>query len=132
MSNNYIYSTLTADNAYAIYENNPNADIPVIERKILIKGGANVADRKTLYTPKGVVTQVSDEDLALLEKDYSFQQHVKNGFIKVERHEAPVEKIVADMTPKDKSAPKTPNDFLKDHEVSADGEAPVMSKKGRR
>lgn len=109
---NYVYSTLTADNAYAVYARNPNQDVPVIERSILIKGGNGVAT-KHLVTPRGVVTEVNDEDMELLEKDYHFQQHKLNGFITVEKKEIAVDKAIKNMAPKDKSAPKTPADYKK-------------------
>lgn len=105
----YIYSTLTASTVYAKYAPSGNRDIPVIERKVMINGGANIAD-KHMVTPKGVVTQVTDEELALLENDYHFQEHVKHGFITVEKKHAAVEKVVKNLTEKDKSAPLTPED----------------------
>lgn len=108
----YVYSTLTADNAYAVYAHNPNQDLPVIERSILVKGGNGVAT-KHLVTPRGVVTEISDDDMELLEKDYHFQEHKRLGFITVEKKEIPVEKAIKNMAPKDKSAPKTPADYKK-------------------
>lgn len=109
---NYVFSTLTANTAYAIY-NYESHDLPIIEKQIVIKGGANLAD-KNLVTPQGVMTEVSDEDLALLEQDYHFKDHIKNGFIKVEKRKAEVEKAVKDMKDKDRSAPLTDKDFEKD------------------
>ncbi len=58
----YVYSTLTCDNNFAVYSNTPNQDIPVIHKTILIKGGHRVAT-KSLYTPRGVVTEISDDDM---------------------------------------------------------------------
>lgn len=107
----YIYSTLTCDNAYTIYDlDHKSKDIPKILRKILIKGGCGVAT-KHLFTPKGIMTQVSDEDLALLEKDSNFINHRDNGFIHVEKRNIDIEKAIKNMAPKDGSAPKTPADY---------------------
>lgn len=108
----YIYSTLTADTAYAVYAGNKNQDLPIIERTILIKGGNGVAT-KHLVTPRGFVTEVDETDMELLEKDYHFCEHRRLGFITVEKKEISVEKAIKNMAPKDKSAPKTPADYKK-------------------
>jgi len=105
----HIYSTLSADTAYAIYVNNDVKSLPVIERSILIRGGANVSN-KHFVTPKGVVTQISPEDYQLLQADYHFCEHLKHGFISVEKSNVAIEKVVKNMTPKDEAAPKTPED----------------------
>ncbi|EEV4189247.1 TPA: hypothetical protein PN979_003150 [Escherichia coli] len=106
----YIYSTLTGSQAYQVYRNG-GADLPIAERAILVAGGANLAD-KNFITPKGVVTTVSDEDLALLKQNPVFQLHKSNGFIVVEEKPAPVEKVASDMEARDESAPLTDNDFI--------------------
>ncbi len=108
----YVYSTLSASVSYAIYEKS-GGDLPTRTRAVTIKGGANVADRKT-DTPRGIVTEVTDEDLAVLEASPVFQAHKKNGFIVVVPKEIKIEKAVADMVEKDKSAPLTPDDFVSD------------------
>ena len=107
---NYVYSTLTCSTNYAIYEK--TNDLPKLVKKILIVGGKGVAT-KNLYTPKGIVTEVSDEDLELLEKHYSFIEHKENGFILVEKKNVNLEKVVANMAEKDASAPLTPKDYEK-------------------
>ena len=56
----YIFSTLTGGQDYCLYERIVNGNV-ILKKKISINGGANVANKK-LYTPKGVVTSVSDED----------------------------------------------------------------------
>jgi hypothetical protein len=111
MSNNYIYSTASQTTDFAIYTPTGPQQNSRIERVITIKGGANVATRyPNLSTPLGVVTQVSDEDLAVLEKDYHFQQAVKHGFYTVDKRKADPEKVAKNMAPKDRSAPRTPDD----------------------
>lgn len=107
----YIYSTLTCDNAYAVYEPSTDAtQISIIKRTILIKGGHGVAN-KYVQTPRGVVTEVSDEDFAALQLDAHFQQHVKNGFITYEKSKADTESVAKNMQDRDASAPLIPDEF---------------------
>lgn len=107
----YIYSTASCSTDYAIYKKNSSRDLGLVERKITIKGGANVATKfPNIYTPKGVVTRVSDEDLAILEQDPNFIQHRDNGFLTIDKKEIEIEKVVGDMQKQDKSAPRTPDD----------------------
>lgn len=114
----YIYSTMSADVAYVGFMSSP-AGIKTPAKRIIIAGKANVADKR-LETPKGKVTEVSDEDYAVLQEIPLFQLHQKNGFIKIESRKREVEKVVtADMEAKDKSAPKTKTDYKS--KKSADG-----------
>ena len=94
----YVYSTLTNDQIYTLWrpskeEGKPNVAI----KKVQIKGGHGRMG-KNLVTPLGVVTEVTDEELDALQKCTAFVDHVKAGFIKVEKK-------------KDASAQKTPLDF---------------------
>lgn len=115
----YIYSTMSADVAYVGFISSP-AGIKTPAKKIIIAGKANIADKR-LDTPKGKVTEVSDEDYTALQEIPLFQLHVKNGFIKVENRKKDTDKATKDMTEKDKSAPKTPSDYPK-------GEVPKTGK----
>lgn len=109
MSGYYVYSTLSNDQAYAGWAKPNENSLPVRTKTVLIKGGANVAN-KTLVTPKGVPNAISDEDLEFLKKNRHFVDHMKRGFIKIgKRGEA--DKVAKDMTAKDQSAPRTPDDF---------------------
>jgi hypothetical protein len=113
---NYIYSTLTSSQKIPRYKDGGSKEIGVIEKFVLIKGGANLAHGNSLngglglMTPKGVVTEVSDEDLEFLEANGSFKRWVERGFIRVEKREKSLESMVKTMTQKDQSAPKTPDD----------------------
>lgn len=109
----YVFSTLTNDTAYAEYEKG-GGDLPVLKKKVLIKGGANVANNR-LITSQGVMTKVSDEDLAFLKANKVFQMHFDKGFIKVTKLGGDPDKAARDMTGEDASAPRTPNhpDYLK-------------------
>jgi hypothetical protein len=106
----YVYSTMTGPVEYAIWARG-GGDIPTIRKSVRIEGGANVAD-KHLYTPRGVLTIISEEDYDILQQDGVFQIHKENGFITVEQSQASsIERAVADMESQDNSAPLTPNDF---------------------
>jgi hypothetical protein len=50
--------------------------------KISVKGGAGVADKKTLLTPQGVATPVSAEELKGLKLNPVFLAHEKKGLLK--------------------------------------------------
>lgn len=115
----HIASTLTADVDYAVYAKRSDPSGPhTVLKKIRIKGGANVANRKHLLadsvlTPRGVVTPISDEDLAILEQDEVFQTHKRNGFVEVIKSaSAPSgDKAAKNLEPKDPSAPFSPEDY---------------------
>lgn len=81
MAKNYIHSTASQPMVYPIYAG--GTDRPVKVKEIRINGKANVVDPRTLVTPTGVVTEVSDEDLELLKKSAAFQRHVARGFLRV-------------------------------------------------
>lgn len=104
----YIYSTLTADQEYRGYTG--NKDVPAVKWSVVIKGGANIAS-KNLVTPKGTLTTVSDEEMALLESNAAFKRHVERGFLTIEKKKAEVEEVTKNMKKKDQSAPKTEADF---------------------
>lgn len=125
----YVYSTLTCDNNFAIYAQNSNKDLPVVERSILIKGGHGIAT-KQLYTPRGIMTEISDEDMEILLKDYHFKEQVSHGFITYEKRKVEPEKAVANMTEKDGSAPKTPANYEKG-ENSTESTPVYKAKKGK-
>lgn len=121
----YIYSTLAADTGYATYSKG-GADLPVMEHVIYVKGKAGVADHHFI-TPRGVVTSVTDEELAQLEQNPVFKLHKENGYITVESKQHDVEKVVADMKGRDVSAPLVPEDY--DPEKA--GAKPETGKRGR-
>lgn len=112
---NYVFSTLATDMSYVNWHS-PGVGIPPMEGKhVNIQGGAGVAQKgkpgSEFWTPLGRVTEVSDDDLALLERNEVFQLHQKNGFITVRAKSIDVEKAVADMNRKDNSSPRTEADY---------------------
>ncbi len=112
----FVYSTLTCDNAYTLYEKTPPEQLSKPRRSIIIKGGANVANKHVL-TAKGIVTQVSEADMEILKQNDHFMLHHKNGYITWEKHKEDPERVAKDMKAKDAGAPKVPEDF-KDKNLS--------------
>ena len=120
---NYVYSTLSSPVTYVIYAPKIATQMEnVAAHRITINGGANIANN-VLYTPKGIATSVSDEDIEMLEKDPVFIQHKKNGFVTVSKSRKDADIVARDMKEKDSSAPVTPEDFAG---RDADGDAVPM------
>lgn len=119
MAKNYITSTMSQDVEYPVYlasslatdDKNQKGRPAVTKGSITIQGGANVASLTVaagrIVTPQGVQTVVEDDVLAELRKNHVFNLHEKNGYIKVTKSAASVEKIIKDMTAKDPSAQPT-------------------------
>lgn len=110
----YIVSSLSADNRYAFYEKT-SGNVLRVKKEILIKGGANVTDKKTLLTPHGAVTEVSEQDLELLKTNIGFKNHLEKGFLKIVEtdNKYKAEETAEKMGTKDKSAQRTPADYAK-------------------
>jgi len=121
----HVYSTLSSGMKYCQYANG-GGDLPIVEKQVYIKGGTGIRAEHNgkdmgITTPEGIVTEVSEEELAILEANPVFQIHKKNGFVIVvneskktfEKATVPSEmkKVVGDMQKKDKSAQKIPEDF---------------------
>lgn len=112
----HIYSTLANGQAYTVY-------LPKVEEKsqaarkfkqqVVIKGGAGVAS-KNLITPRGVRTEITDQEYGAIADHFCFRHHVKEGFIVVEKVKANANKVARDMNDSDGSAPKTEDDFPRD------------------
>lgn len=102
----YIYSTISADVNYSVESGD----------KILIAGKANVANRN-IITPRGTMTRVTDEQIALLKRNHVFQKHLENGFLTIESKKGEADKVASNMTPRDTSAPDTGNDMLMDDDI---------------
>ena len=112
----YLYSTLTADQNYTVY-NESTSSVPKVVKKIFVNGRANVSN-KVLATPRGSVTKVTQEELDLLQKNDVFKIHVKKSHITIEKMDTDVDKVVSNMEKKDSSAPMTPQtDTLPKQEI---------------
>ena len=120
---NYVYSTLSNDQVYTSYKAGPNG-VNLADAKIFIAGQANITT-KHFVTPLGMVTEVTDEQLAILRTNEVFKLHEANGFIKVEKRKTDADVAAADMQGRDQSAPLVEQDFKED-------EAPVTNKRSRK
>lgn len=111
----YITSTMSASVNYAIY-GKTEGGLPVVKKEIVISGGANVMNKKLLVTPNGVVTKVTDDELAMLKEHPLFKLHEKNGYVRVS-NENPQEDVMKvdtkDMQGKDASAQRVDSDYTK-------------------
>lgn len=105
----FVFSTLTTDQKYVKYLPSGN-DIPVEGPSVYIHGGANVASKR-LITPRGAVTEVDDDELALLNDCDLFKLHVANGFITVSTSKPDEDAAAADQTSRDQSSPLVPEDY---------------------
>lgn len=117
----YVYSNLSNNQNYTTWvkpmkgqEGAPNRK----EKSVLINGQANVVNKSTMITPQGVLTIVSEEDMAVLEACPMFKRHLDAKFISVQDKEFKSNDVAKDLKKKDKSAPLTPAD-LKERGVDA-------------
>jgi hypothetical protein len=104
----FVFSTLSNDNAYSNYSEAPNGGQPVPVETVTIKGGSNVIG-KHFITPHGVMTEVTEAQMDILNSNFLFKQHLKSGHIVVRDTKSDPEKVVAkEMEKVDGSAPVTP------------------------
>lgn len=104
----FILSTLSSDVKYTVWKSfdKDTKQPPQQLKSILVKGGANVIN-KALVTPKGVVTEVSEDEFKSLEKVPSFKRHQERGYISVENKDPKKPDEAAKGLNKDKSAQLT-------------------------
>lgn len=107
----YIISKMAANVNYAIYTKGARG-INEVKQVITIRGGADVIDKKTLVTPEGVLTPVTDDEFAKLQDNPIFLRHLERGVLKVCTNERNAEKSSVELT-KDDSAQLTPKDYKK-------------------
>lgn len=119
----FIFSTLASDVAYTNHAQG-GADLPIELPPVLVKGGAGVMNDR-IVTPRGVATEVTEEQVEYLRANPVFLLHEKNGFVMVSDTYGDPDSVAADMTGRDNSAPVVPQD-LKDEEQPAavGGDAP--------
>lgn len=79
---------------------------------VLINGGADVINKTTLETPKGVITEVTDEELEFLQTQWLFKEKVKQGSYEIVKNQKEAEKASKKRgNTKDKGAQLTSDDF---------------------
>lgn len=115
----YVYSTLAASVAYTNHADG-GADLPIPLPPVLIKGGAGVANEH-LITPRGVATEITEQQAEYLRGNALFQLHEKNGYVQISTANTDPEKAAADMEARDNSAPMVPPDLPEDMQPSGDG-----------
>ncbi len=131
---NYVYSTATCSTGYCAYDTSTPGPA-VLKKQVIIKGGHGInaahdpKNKNNIYTPKGVVTAVSDADLDFLMSNPTFIRHMDRGFLSVDKKEVAPEKKAKDMAQKDGSAPLTPADFVEGKDSSP--EAKIYSSKNK-
>lgn len=78
----YVTSRMAAGVTYAFYTQGANK-INVVTDEITIKGGADVINKRSLETPSGVVTEITDEQCDKLMSHPLFRQHLESGALAV-------------------------------------------------
>jgi len=119
----YVYSTLASDMAYTNHTEG-GGDLPVPLDPVFVKGGAGVANDR-LITPQGVVTEITEAQAEYLRANKVFQLHEQNGYVQISDKRAEADKVAADMTGRDQSAPMVPQDLSADEQPSAVGGSEV-------
>lgn len=131
----FVYSTLTNNHMYTnwVAPGEKSMIRIIVGKPVLIKGGANLADvENPKFAPKGVVTEVTEDQLGYLEQNSMFRKHKQKGLIVVANERLDPERVAAaSMEPKDNSAPLTPDSEIF-QKVDADGNTikPVTEKTG--
>ena len=112
----YLASTLSNSQDINLYGGITGTDVV---KTTHINGGHGLVNRH-LETLDGVITHVSDEDLALLLKNDQVEYWIEKGFLKVTDQQNPA-KAVSDMQSRDEAAPMTQNDVdnLIDEQVNS-------------
>ena len=106
----FVFCTLASDVAYTNHAQG-GGDMPIELPPALIKGGAGVANDR-IVTPRGVATEVTEEQVEYLRQNEIFKLHEKNGFVMVSDAYADPDTVAADMTGRDNSAPVVPQDNI--------------------
>jgi hypothetical protein len=117
----HVYSTLATPQAFTTWKAG-GGDIPLVDRQVVIKGGAGVAT-KNLLTPIGVHTAITVDDYDAIKDHPRFVRLIGRGHIRVEKKRAyDIESVVSDMNPADPGGPLTPADYAA---VNQDGKVPI-------
>ncbi len=109
----YVASTQSAPVEYVDWIAGPSGGAHVRGMSVTVNGGANVAQRESggIFTRQGVLTKVTDDELAFLQRNEVFKDHLKAGHVKIMRSESKPEKFTGDMKKRDASAPLTVSDY---------------------
>lgn len=120
----YVLSTMANAVNYTFYTE--GGDLPRVKHKILVQGGATLpsrtrgfgemskaSDGTPMWTPSGIVTPVTPENLEMLKGHPVFKKHLEAGLVKI---------LEKDLTTNHKEVAKAASD------MSADGFAQLTAK----
>ena len=107
----FITSKMAASVTYAFYTKGANK-INIVTDEITVNGGADVINKRSLETPSGVVTELTDEQIDKLKTHPVFKMHLANGAVAILGSEKEAKKADEDLN-KDKSSQLTPEDYEK-------------------
>lgn len=79
----FVLSTLSTATTYAGFVSNGEHNLPSLETSVTIEGKAGIADRRTLVTPQGAVTAVTEDEAKFLSAHPLYQLHAANGFVTI-------------------------------------------------
>lgn len=101
----FVYSTLANNQKYTLWAKG-GSDVPVEIGHVIVRGGTGVIQTVRGHadeTPVGVRTEITDEQLAMLEQIPQFREHRERGYISVENRKFDPEKIAGKLEGDDKS-----------------------------
>ena len=108
----YVVSKLAASMEYTLYEKVEGGKQTAVG-SISVQGGAGVANKRTLVTPQGVVTSISEKQAEQLAANPVFKIHAENGMIAIlDKDPVDADKAAKGLDP-DASAQLTPEDYQK-------------------
>lgn len=107
----FITSKMAAGVKYAFYAQNENK-INVIVDEIEVKGGADVINKRSLDTPQGVVTELTDKQIDKLKSHPVFKMHLASGAVAILGTEKEAKKVETELE-EDKSSQIKPEDYEK-------------------
>lgn len=128
----YIYSVAPASGAYILYAPKPAGQNNIPRRvlkRVIVNGGSGVAHSQSmnsenfnpdnpiqgLFTPRGVLTTVSDEDMEFLKENSAFMHAVENKWIAFEEgKKVSIERKLNVLDENTANGPLTPSGLLQD------------------
>lgn len=123
MARHFIHSTVSQNLTYPIWsegEGKKGASSRMLDA-ITIAGNKGVMDERSLFIGDGLVTEVSDEELARLMKNSLFQKKIAEGFYTVKTYHT---LDTSDMEKRDRSVQVVDEEF-------ADGTDPRIPDSGQ-
>lgn len=105
----YIVSYESASVEFPKWEKTTNG--VTAKSAVVIKGGANVLNKRTMHTPTGIITEVSKEDLEFLKTQSLFNEKIKAGSYEIVESEKKAKEKSKERKEKDKGAQLTAKDF---------------------